>query len=225
MSPDLYSLLYDISAWVIPVLLAVTLHEASHGYIAYLFGDDTAKRAGRISLNPFTHIDRFGTIILPALLMFIKSPVVFGYAKPVPVDFRALRPLRLGSLCVAIAGPGMNVLLAAISALLLHMQAWVTPEQAPWLYMNLYRSIIINCTLAVFNMLPILPLDGGRVLRALLPGALGRAYAETERFGMVLVFALLMAGPLLGMYGLMQAVGEAADWLLVTVLLLAGSAN
>ena len=189
---ELWAFVYDASAWVIPVFLAITLHEAAHGFAAWMFGDDTARRAGRLTLNPLKHIDRFGTLILPALLLLIKSPVIFGYAKPVPVQFARLSPPRLGGVIVALAGVFVNALLAYGAALGLHLEVWVTPEQAPWLYMNLYRAIIINAVLIIFNLLPILPLDGGRVVQLLLPQPLARGYAKLERIGIFIIFGLLL---------------------------------
>ncbi len=189
---DLLTILYDASAWVVPLLIAITFHEAAHGFVAKLFGDPTAKIAGRMTLNPFKHIDPVGTVALPGLLIAGGSPVIFGFAKPVPVNFSLLSPQHIGQVCVAAAGPGINILLALISAVLLHVEAVVTPEQAPWLFMVLYRSLIANCVLAVFNLLPILPLDGGRVVHALLPSKNLRYYWEkTERGGLWVVIILL----------------------------------
>ena len=182
----------DASAWIIPVLLAVMLHEVSHGWVAERFGDPTARSLGRITLNPIKHIDLFGTIILPAILIFAGSPMLFGYAKPVPVNFARLEPPRLGMCAVAIAGPAMNVLLAFLTGLLLHIDHLITPEQSPWLFMVLYRSLILNCGLAVFNMLPILPLDGGRVVYSALRGTPQRWFGKLERRGILIVFALLL---------------------------------
>jgi Zn-dependent protease len=195
----------DISAWVIPVVLAVTLHEVSHGYVAEKLGDDTARRMGRITLNPLKHIDAFGTIIFPALLVAINSPAVFGSAKPVPVNFNQLHPLRLGMALVAIAGPITNILLALISGLLLHLDKLVSPEQAPWLFENLYRSLMINCVLASFNMLPLLPLDGGRVVAAALTGAPKRLWMRTERFGLAILLFVLIIPAYMG-YDVVQSV-------------------
>jgi Zn-dependent protease len=114
-------ILYQISIWAIPAIIAITFHEASHGYVAHLLGDDTAWRLGRVSFNPLVHIDPFGTVVLPLMLLMLHSPFLFGYAKPVPVNFSALRHPRLGTILVAAAGPGMNLLLATIAVLALHI--------------------------------------------------------------------------------------------------------
>ncbi|NBO19943.1 MAG: site-2 protease family protein, partial [Proteobacteria bacterium] len=153
----------DISAWVVPVLTAIILHEVAHGWVAEKLGDPTARILGRITLNPLRHIDPVGTILFPAVLIAINAPLVFGSAKAVPVNFSLLRPKRLGMALVALAGPATNVLLALLSGLLLHIDKLVTPEQAPWLFTNLYRSLMLNCVLISFNLIPLLPLDGGRV--------------------------------------------------------------
>jgi Zn-dependent protease len=220
---ELFTTLYDASAWVIPVVLAITLHEAAHGYVARRFGDLTATLARRVTLNPLRHVDRVGTILLPALLLVFKSPVIFGFAKPVPVNFNALRPRRPGMIAVALAGPGINFALAIVSALMLHLEAFITPEQAPWLYMNVYRSIIINCGLAMFNLLPIPPLDGARVLHGLLPPRLGELFGRTERYGLIFVLILLFLPPLMGVDALYWLVGVPAGWAVETILHLTGS--
>ena len=125
--------LYQISIWAIPAIIAITFHEASHGYVAHLLGDDTAWRLGRVSFNPLVHIDPFGTVVLPVMLLMLRSPFMFGYAKPVPVNFSALRHPRLGTILVAAAGPGMNLLLAAIAALSFHIVGYIPAPAAQWL--------------------------------------------------------------------------------------------
>ncbi len=191
------------SAWVIPVLLAVTLHEAAHGFVAWKLGDDTALRLGRVTFNPLKHIDPFGTVLLPGMLILSGAPILFGYAKPVPVNGFKLRNPRFGMVLVAAAGPGINLGLALASALLLGLLVDVEVEESVvlplrWLGANIYNSIQINSILAVFNLLPILPLDGGRILAGLLPKSLGISFARTERVGLLILLGLLFILPLLG---------------------------
>lgn len=190
--------LYTASTWVIPVILAITLHEAAHGYAARRFGDNTAWLMGRVTLNPLKHIDPFGTILLPAVLLFAGSPVLFGYAKPVPVNFMALGDPRRDMVWVAAAGPGMNIALATVSALLLHTVPLLPEPTAAWVGANLVNSMIINVVLAAFNMLPLPPLDGGRVAVGLLPNALARPLARLENYGILIIFGLLLILPMLG---------------------------
>lgn len=202
--PD-YAWWLDVSAWVIPVVSAIILHEIAHGWVAEKLGDPTARHLGRITLNPLKHIDHVGTILFPAFLIFIHSPVVFGAARPVPVNFANLRPPRRGMALVALAGPATNVCLAIIAGLLLHIEAFITPEKAPWLFENLYRAIMVNCVLACFNMIPLLPLDGGRVVASMLPTSLQRGWMRFERLGILLLIIALIVPSYLG-FDLLQTV-------------------
>jgi Zn-dependent protease len=192
------AMVYQASTWVLPVVFAVTFHEAAHGFVAYHFGDDTAWRAGRVTFNPFKHVDPFGTIILPAMLILLRSPFLFGYAKPVPVNFRRLDRPRRDMVWVALAGPGTNVLLAIISSLLIYAVVLAPPPAAMWLRDNLENSLIINVVLCVFNMLPLPPLDGGRVAVGLLPDPLAMPLARLERYGMLILLFFLFLVPYLG---------------------------
>ena len=190
--------LYDVSVWVIPLVIAITFHEAAHGFVAHRLGDDTAWRLGRVSFNPFRHIDPFGTILLPGLLLVSHAPFLFGYAKPVPVNFRALNHPRLDMVWVALAGPAINILLAALAAAAFHLLGFVPENSARWVADNLKNALVINVVLAVFNMLPLPPLDGGRVAVGLLPDVLARPLSRLEPYGMLILIAILIVLPMLG---------------------------
>ena len=198
MSQQVLTALYTASTWVIPLVIAITFHEASHGYVARLCGDDTAWRLGRVSFNPFKHIDPFGTILLPAVLLLIRSPILFGYAKPVPVNFQALRNPRLNSILVAAAGPAMNFALATLAALAVHLLIYLPDAARPWVAENLENTLIINVLLAIFNLLPLPPLDGGRIAVGVLPDALAKPLARLEPYGMMILMVAFFILPLLG---------------------------
>ena len=188
---------FEASTWVIPVIVAISFHEAAHGFVALLCGDETAWRLGRVSFNPLKHVDPFGTLLLPGLLLLLRSSFLFGYAKPVPVNFRALRHPRRDMILVA-AGPGMNLALAALAGLALHLVVDLPDVSRQWAQLSLRNAIIINVLLAVFNMLPIPPLDGGRIAVGLLPKFLALPLAALEPFGLLILIVLLFLLPMLG---------------------------
>lgn len=187
-----------IAVYAVPVIIAITLHEAAHGFVARHFGDDTAARAGRVTLNPLKHIDLFGTILLPAFLILSKAGFIFGYAKPVPVDFSALRHPKRDMIWVAAAGPGMNILLAVISAVLLLAAGRSGAAVPAWLMMALAYSIEINLVLAVLNLWPIPPLDGSKIAIGLLPPVLALPLWRLSRYGMLILLAVFFLAPLAG---------------------------
>ncbi len=221
---------YQLSVWVLPLLLAITLHEAAHGFVAHWLGDDTAWKLGRVSLNPLRHIDPFGTILLPAMLLFAHSPFLFGYAKPVPVNFRALREPRSGMVLVALAGPATNIILAIAAAAAFHLMPFVPADYAQWVADNLKNMIVINVVLAVFNMMPIPPLDGGRVAVGILPRPLALPLARLEPIGMLILIGILILLPLAGsQFGLNLDVisvilRKSTDLIIRFILILTGNA-
>ena len=190
--------IYLATIWIIPVIIAITFHEAAHGFVAHLLGDDTAWRLGRVSFNPFKHVDPFGTVLLPGLLLLMHAPFLFGYAKPVPVNFRALRSPRRDMVLVAAAGPAMNLALAILAALMFHVVGYLPLTSAQWLADNLKNALILNVVLAVFNLFPLPPLDGGRILVGILPKPLAAPIARLEPYGLAILIGLLIVLPILG---------------------------
>ncbi len=184
-----------ISVWILPILMAVTLHEAGHAYMAYWHGDDTAAKAGRLSLNPLVHIDPIGTVILPLALILLDTGFIFGYAKPVPVYPSRLNNLPRDSILVSLAGPGANIIIALVSSLVLVLGFKFGMDQEGWLVQVLTISVVFNCLLAVFNMLPVPPLDGGRILMDFLPYNVSRSLSRVEPFGIFIVLAIIIQFP------------------------------
>ncbi len=192
------TLLQKIAILVLPILFAITVHEAAHGWMAKRLGDRTAEMLGRVTLNPLKHIDLIGTVLVP-LVVFFTSGFIFGWAKPVPVNYRNLHNPRRDSALVALAGPGANLVMALIWALaillgvaLIEGSQWIA---VPLILMSV-AGVLINAVLMALNLLPILPLDGGRVLNSLLPPKMAQVYSRLEGFGLILVILLLATGML-----------------------------
>lgn len=233
--PDIQHLVRELSISAIPLILAITFHEAAHGWVAYRKGDPTAKMLGRVTLNPIPHIDPIGTILLPGIMIIMGSGMLFGWAKPVPVNFRLLRDQKRDSIYVAAAGVVTNLGLAAISGLIFRILVALDPGLAigalsegtaplrdtaarvvtlPVTLMCV-ESIRWNVILAIFNMIPIPPLDGGRIAVGLLPPGPSMALASVERYGMLLLIMLLMFDP----FGILRGIIHPLMRLLFTVFL------
>jgi Zn-dependent protease len=215
---DVNTLVQTVAIYAIPVLFAITLHEAAHGYVARHFGDMTAHAQGRISLNPLRHIDPIGTIVVPLVLLFLTK-FLFGWAKPVPVNYSALRKPRKHMALVAAAGPGANLLMALFWALLLKVSV-LLPENSGTFFFSLMAEagIFVNLVFMFLNLVPILPLDGGRILASLLPNRAAWQYAKLERFGMIVLILLIL--PPLNLLGrILNPLIDASDALIRAVVL------
>lgn len=200
---DFSPLIQKISIVALPIILGVIFHEIAHGWVAYKFGDPTAKERGRLSLNPLVHIDLFGTIIMPLLLIFSQTGIIFGYAKPVPVNFSNLRDPKKNMVWVAAAGPLTNILLAFLSGIIFRLIVFMNPYHYSWspilfdpLLLMLRYSVRLNAVLAVINLIPIPPVDGGRILTGLLPLKQSLAYSKIEPYGLLILVLLLFLDPL-----------------------------
>ena len=196
------SALQEFAIWFLPVLFAITVHEAAHGWIAMLLGDLTAYRSGRVTLNPIKHIDWIGTVVVPGILLITSSGFIFGWAKPVPVNTSLLRSPRWDSALVALAGPLSNFIMAFFWAGIgLLGSKWMGPEpklygNGMWLYTMGHAGIIINLFLMILNLIPIPPLDGSRIVASLLPIPLRFHYLNIERYGFIILITLLISGGL-----------------------------
>lgn len=192
-------MIYTFTTWIMPLLLCVILHEVAHGWMAMKLGDYTAKVTGRLTLNPKDHIDPIGSLFVPGVLLAIGSSVLFGWAKPVPVDYRNLHHPKRDMGLVAAAGPVMNVLLA-IAFVLIAKVVNLLPDNdlRVWIFENLENGLILTLMLAIFNLLPILPLDGGRIISSLLPLKYSIEYQKTERYGFLILAGVVFIAPMFG---------------------------
>lgn len=189
-----------LSSWVLPVLAAIILHEVAHGYAALYFGDETAKGEGRLSLNPLKHVDPFGTVFFPLMLIFVHAPFMFGWAKPVPVDFSKLRKPKQQTALVAAAGPLANLIQALAALAVLALCKYFAYLPSWWMQMTLANTVLFNLSLMIFNLIPILPMDGGRILTGILPLKAAIRFSTTEKYGFVVIVSLLIFVPMLGDY-------------------------
>jgi len=215
MNIDINAIMQGISIWGLPVLMAIVLHEVAHGWVAFKLGDDTAYWLGRLTLNPLKHIDPIGTLLVPIALLVMQSPFLFGYAKPVPINWRKLRNPQRDMVWVALAGPITNLILALLSTLVL-MLAVQLPPSLLWftqpLALMCQASIIINLVLLVFNLIPLPPLDGGRVAVGLLPYSLSSQLSRLEPYGFIIIIGLMVMGWLQAIIG--PVVMGGTEWLM-----------
>jgi Zn-dependent protease len=215
------SLPWKVATWLIPLVIAIVFHEVSHGLVANALGDPTAKQRGRLTFNPIKHVDPFGTVLLPMVLAVTGAPV-FGWAKPVPVVSQRLRNPRYHMILVALAGPGMNLLLAVVAAILFAGLVAAEPQGLFWVFIiqNLLNFIVINVFLAIFNLIPIPPFDGGHVIEGLLPRRLAVQYAKLRRYGFLLLIVLLLVVPMLFPNAdiIERTIGPPVNWIIRALL-------
>jgi Zn-dependent protease len=229
---DILALIREALLWIIPIMIAVIFHEVAHGYIALKLGDTTARDMGRLTLNPLPHIDPIGTILIPGVLILLKAGFVFGYARPVPVNFMRLRNPKRGMAIVALAGPATNLLIALITAFLLRLLVIADPGLIEQIISRgasasvfgtlavsaayiLFYTFFLSVILAIFNLIPIPPLDGGRIAVGLLPEGAARIYSRIEPFGMIIVVAILFLDPFHLFSRVLSAVTGFISWLLL----------
>ncbi len=198
---DITQILTIILIIAVPLFMGIILHEVSHGYTAYRFGDPTAKNAGRLSLNPIRHIDPLGTVIFPAMLILLKSPFLFGWAKPVPINPSYFEDPRKGIFWVSLAGPGANFALAAVFYILF---VTLQPSTDSGLGTFIWFAVFINIVLGVFNLLPVPPLDGSKILATFLPGRLAGQYMQLEKYGFIILILLILSGALGWIFGFVR---------------------
>lgn len=227
---DVLQIGHALSVWLLPVLTAITVHEAAHAWAAERLGDDTAKRLGRLTFNPIKHIDPFGTLLLPGMLLLLGAPFLIGYAKPVPVAFHRLGNPKRDMIWVAAAGPAVNIVMAIAAALLLHLTTALPSTLGAWIAENLVNAVQINIVLALFNMLPLPPLDGGRILTGVLPRPYDRQFASVERYGFLILIGVIFFVPMITeslgrpIYPLQTLLGPPYSFLVNAVARLAGLA-
>jgi len=215
-----FDLVQKIAIWALPVLFAITLHEVAHGWAALKLGDPTAKMLGRLSLNPIKHIDPMGTVVVPLVMLLLPGGFLFGWAKPVPVSYANLRNPKRDSALVAAAGPLANLAMALLWALFIKLVPLIpglTPGPMMGLTLMGQAGIVINVVLMVLNLLPLPPLDGGRVLMGLVPNNVGAQLARIEPYGFIILVGLLVTGVLgtilsPAVFGIMQAIAHVMAW-------------
>jgi len=210
--------IYEIAVWLVPLVFAIVFHEVAHGLVARRLGDPTAEQRGRLTLNPIKHIDPFGTVILPLILAVSHAGAIFGWAKPVPVDYRRLKNPRRDMVLVALAGPGMNLLLAlfgaAILAATVYFSGGADGGAARLIAANALNFVLINIFLGVFNLLPVPPFDGGHVVQGLLPQPAAAAFARVGRYSLLVMVVLLLVLPQFGVDIVGRLVSPIADAIL-----------